>query len=107
MRLRLLHVAGRIVTTGRRHLLRRPRGWPWAELIIGEHARLARLHALPDTDPHPRRAHPGEPATTAPEPAHATNRQHRTGINQNPSDQDHERSRLVDSGACRPPRFMR
>jgi hypothetical protein len=47
MRLRLLHVAGRIVTTGRRHLLRRPRGWPWAELIIGEHARLARLHALP------------------------------------------------------------
>jgi Transposase DDE domain group 1 len=44
IRLRLLHVAGRIVTTGRRHWLRLPRGWPWAELIISGHARL---HALP------------------------------------------------------------
>jgi Transposase DDE domain group 1 len=44
LRLRLLHVAGRLVTTGRRHWLRLPRGWPWADLIIGGHARL---HALP------------------------------------------------------------
>jgi Transposase DDE domain group 1 len=44
IRLRLLHVAGRLVATGRRHWLRLPRGWPWAELIIGGHARL---HALP------------------------------------------------------------
>jgi hypothetical protein len=43
IRLRLLHVADRLVTTGRRHLLRLPRGWPWAELIISGHARL---HAL-------------------------------------------------------------
>jgi Transposase DDE domain group 1 len=33
LRLRLLHVAGRIITTGRRHLLRLPRGWPWADLL--------------------------------------------------------------------------
>jgi len=44
LRLRLLHVAGRLVTTGRRHWLRLPRGWPWAHLIIGAHARL---HTLP------------------------------------------------------------
>lgn len=43
LRLRLLHVAGRIVTTGRREWLRLPRGWPWNELIISGHARL---HAL-------------------------------------------------------------
>jgi DDE family transposase len=43
LRLRLLHVAGRLVTTARRHLLRLPRGWPWAELIITGHAQL---HAL-------------------------------------------------------------
>ena len=33
LRLRLLHVAGRLVTTARRHWLRLPRGWPWRDLI--------------------------------------------------------------------------
>lgn len=33
LRLRLLSVAGRIIHTGRRRLLRLPRGWPWSDLI--------------------------------------------------------------------------
>lgn len=40
LRLRVLHVAGRLVTTSRRHWLRLPRGWPWNDLIINGHARL-------------------------------------------------------------------
>lgn len=40
LRLRLLHVAGRLVITARRHWLRLPRGWPWRDLIITGHARL-------------------------------------------------------------------
>jgi hypothetical protein len=43
LRLRLLHVAGRLVRTGRRRLLRLPRGWPWADLIIRGHHRLRAL----------------------------------------------------------------
>jgi len=43
LRLRILHVAARLVRTGRRHWLRLPRGWPWTDLIISSHARL---HAL-------------------------------------------------------------
>lgn len=43
LRLRILHVAGRLTTTGRRHWLRLPRGWPWSDLIISAHTRL---HAL-------------------------------------------------------------
>jgi Transposase DDE domain group 1 len=33
LRLRLLHVAGRIICSGRRYRLRLPRGWPWNHLI--------------------------------------------------------------------------
>lgn len=33
LRLRLLHVAARIIRSGRRRRLRLPRGWPWAHLI--------------------------------------------------------------------------
>lgn len=37
-RLRLLNIAGRTIRTGRRHLLRLPRGWPWADhLLLGQH----------------------------------------------------------------------
>ncbi|HET6910989.1 MAG TPA: IS1380 family transposase [Mycobacteriales bacterium] len=43
LRLRLLHVAGRLLTTGRREWLRLPRGWPWNDLLITGHATL---HAL-------------------------------------------------------------
>lgn len=43
LRLRVLHVAARLVTTGRRHWLRLPRGWPWTDLIVTGHHRL---HAL-------------------------------------------------------------
>ena len=43
LRLRILHVAARIVCSGRREWLRLPRGWPWTGLIVTGHARL---HAL-------------------------------------------------------------
>jgi len=40
LRLRLLHVAARIVTSGRRRRLRLPHDWPWADLITDGHRRL-------------------------------------------------------------------
>ena len=43
LRLRLLGVAGRIITTGRRYILRLSHRWPWADLITGGHRRLAAL----------------------------------------------------------------
>jgi len=44
VRQRLLHVAGRLVRSGRRVSLRLPRSWPWAEALM---AAFARLRALP------------------------------------------------------------
>ncbi|MCC6790660.1 MAG: IS1380 family transposase [Thermomicrobiales bacterium] len=44
LRQRLLHVAGRIVRSGRRKILRLPRGWPWAEPL---RAAFERLRSLP------------------------------------------------------------
>lgn len=46
VRQRLLHVAGRIVRSGRRTTLRLPRGWPWAEALA---AAFSRLRELPVT----------------------------------------------------------
>lgn len=46
LRLRLFGVAGRMVTTGRRLLLKIPRDWPWAEAITAAHSRLADLARL-------------------------------------------------------------
>lgn len=43
LRLRVLAVAGRIITTGRRQILRIPHRWPWADLILGGHHHLAAL----------------------------------------------------------------
>ena len=43
LRLRLLAVAARIITTGRRRILRLPRRWPWTDLITSGHQRLAAL----------------------------------------------------------------
>jgi len=43
LRLRLLTVAARLITTGRRHILRLSCRWPWSDLIIGAHNRLAAL----------------------------------------------------------------
>lgn len=43
LRLRLLSVAARLVTTGRRRILRLPKRWPWADLITSGHQRLAAL----------------------------------------------------------------
>lgn len=43
MRLRLLNIAGRLVITGRRHLLRLPRGWPWNDPLLAGHHRLDAL----------------------------------------------------------------
>lgn len=44
LRHRLLHVAGRLVRSGRRTKLRLQRGWPWAEALVGA---FTRLRALP------------------------------------------------------------
>ena len=46
VRQRLLHVAGRLVRSGRRVALRLPRSWPWAEALV---AAFARLRALPSS----------------------------------------------------------
>ncbi len=43
LRLRLFHVAARLVRTGRRRLLQLARDWPWNEPILAAHRRL---HAL-------------------------------------------------------------
>lgn len=43
VRLRLLNIAGRVVTSGRQRTLRLPRGWPWNDPLLTGHARL---HAL-------------------------------------------------------------
>jgi Transposase DDE domain group 1 len=48
VRQRLLHVAGRLVRSGRRMALRLPRSWPWAEALV---AAFARLRALPAANP--------------------------------------------------------
>lgn len=43
IRLRLLAVAGRIITTGRRRILRLSKRWPWTNLILTGHRRLAAI----------------------------------------------------------------
>jgi len=43
LRLRLLALAARIITTGRRRILRLSRRWPWTDLITSGHQRLAAL----------------------------------------------------------------
>jgi len=43
IRLRLLAVAGRVITTGRRRILRLSQRWPWADLVVGGHRRLTAL----------------------------------------------------------------
>jgi len=43
LRLRILAVAGRIVRTARRHILKIDPAWPWADTIVTAHARLATL----------------------------------------------------------------
>jgi Transposase DDE domain group 1 len=43
LRLRLLAVAARLITTGRRRILRLPKRWPWADLITSGHQNLAAL----------------------------------------------------------------
>ncbi len=48
LRQRLLHVAGRLVRSGRRLVLRLPRSWPWAEELA---AAFAALRTLPAPSP--------------------------------------------------------
>ena len=43
LRLRLLAVAARLITTGRRRILRISRRWPWSDLVTSGHHRLAAL----------------------------------------------------------------
>ena len=44
LRLRLLSVAGRIITTGRRRILRLSRRWPWSDLLINGQRNLTALN---------------------------------------------------------------
>ena len=44
LRLRLLSVAGRVITSGRRRILRLNRRWPWSELLISGQRNLAALN---------------------------------------------------------------
>ncbi|MCA1700469.1 MAG: IS1380 family transposase [Actinobacteria bacterium] len=48
LRQRLLHVAGRIVRSGRRVTLRLPADWPWVQALV---AAFRRLRALPAASP--------------------------------------------------------
>jgi hypothetical protein len=43
LRLRLLSVAARLITTGRRRILRLSTRWPWADLVTSGHQQLAAL----------------------------------------------------------------
>lgn len=43
LRLRLLAVAGRIITTGRRRVRRLSKRWPWADLITDGHQQITAL----------------------------------------------------------------
>jgi Transposase DDE domain group 1 len=45
LRQRLLHVAGRIVRSGRRTTMRLPRNWPWAEALVAAFRCLRALSA--------------------------------------------------------------
>ena len=45
LRLRILAVAGRIVSSARRRVLHIDPAWPWAEAIITAHTRLCSLPA--------------------------------------------------------------
>jgi hypothetical protein len=45
LRHRLLHVAGRVVRSGRRVILRLQRSWPWTDLLAGAFRRLRSLPA--------------------------------------------------------------
>lgn len=44
LRLRLIAVAARIITTGRRRIMRLSRRWPWSDLLISGHRNLAALN---------------------------------------------------------------
>lgn len=43
LRLRILAVAGRIIATGRRRILRLSKRWPWTDLILTGHQRLTEI----------------------------------------------------------------
>jgi hypothetical protein len=67
LRLRLLAVAGRIVRTGRQHLVRLPRGLPRTGLITTGHHRLHVLRSDPADQPTgPRTARQRGRTSTAP-----------------------------------------
>jgi hypothetical protein len=43
LRLRIFGVAGRLIHTARRHLLKIPTTWPWADTVLAAHQRLTTL----------------------------------------------------------------
>ena len=93
LRLRLLAVAGRIITTGRRRILRLSQRWPWADLVTGGHRRLAAHHLTTRPTPTTRTWRTGD---TAPATKHdQTPRDHREPSHQTRPDPTDERSRLA------------
>ena len=60
IRRRIYSVAGRLIRTGRRVILRLPRRWPWADQIT---AALERLRAVPAASGWPHRTRPHDPRT--------------------------------------------
>ena len=46
LRYRLLHTVGRMISTGRRHILRLQRNWPWTAVLLGAFRRLRLLPAI-------------------------------------------------------------
>ena len=76
LRLRLLAVAARLITTGRRRILRLCRRWPWADLLTSGHRtpRRARLNSthqhLPTKDQENRRHSAGDHPRPHPDTDH-------------------------------------
>src|SRR5699024_6532115 len=93
LRFRLLAVAGRIIRTGRRRLLRLPRSWPWDWLIETGWTTLRTVLHSPPAVLNSRVF--GEPADPAPEIPPAPNPARPPAANTPSSDSSDEISRLV------------
>jgi len=91
LRLRLLAVAGRMITTGRRRVLRISRRWSWA---LPDHERpptTRRLPLRPPPTPTTRNRRTGEDRAGTPPCPHG---QDHPATREHPITQPHERSRL-------------
>ncbi len=86
VRLRLLSVAAKLITTGRRRILRLSRRWPWSGLLTGGQRNLAALnstqtprtnHQDQENRRHQRR---GPPTPTTPKPTTRRTRRQSTPL---------------------------